>query len=160
MLAPRGRSAGKLGRKPAPITRLPGRAEPSAARGGCGRQGGRAVIATPLRHPGATGLRLGNPEGPRTEGCGRAAPTWSARSRARVSPHAPRRAWVTIALRRACFSGTPEGTQWHRCQHKYVSFYSVFLTCCSFVIYIRFYFSAVLFLVFFVFGTLFFYFIL
>ena len=68
MLAPRGRSAGKLGRKPAPITRLPGLAEPSAARGGCGRQGGRAVIATPLRHPGATGLRLGNPEGPCTEG--------------------------------------------------------------------------------------------
>ena len=82
-------------------------------------------VATPLSprglqfwQPGATGLCLSNPERASHRGMRPARThlelaTLQGKS---LSPRPPLRAWETIALPRAFFPGTPDGTQWHRCQ--------------------------------------------
>ena len=56
------------------------------------------------------------PEGPRTEGTAGPYPPGAGKLQGKsLSPLPPLRAWETIALPRACFPGTPDGSQWHRC---------------------------------------------
>ena len=57
------------------------------------------------------------PEGPRTEGTAGPYPPGAGKLQGKsLSPRPPLRAWETIALPSACFPGTPDGTQGHRCQ--------------------------------------------
>ena len=68
-----------------------------------------------FRLPGATGLCLSKPPGLAQSGTAGQYQHEVANLRARVSPQAPLRARETNALLRACFPGTPKGTQRHRC---------------------------------------------